>query len=138
MIKTKSGLEINIRQETPEDYREVHELVDTSFATNQGDKGDTSDYLEAVRKKDTFIPELSFVATLIDGKIVGQITLYHTDIITETNHAVGVVAHFRASRIFQPGDRTGNDRPCPGKGNGNGLCRRVSTGKSKILQKIRI
>lgn len=45
-----------IRQEGPRDYDEVYELVKKSFATstNEGEW----DYLNEVRKKDTFIPEL--------------------------------------------------------------------------------
>lgn len=70
---------MNIRQETPADYAEVYELVKTSFATstNEGEW----DYLNEVRKKHTFIPQLSLVAEQ-DGKIVGQIVLYKTDITT--------------------------------------------------------
>ncbi len=70
---------MKIRQETPADYGEVYELVKTSFATstNEGEW----DYLNEVRKKDTFIPELSLVAEE-DGRIVGQIVLYKTDITT--------------------------------------------------------
>jgi len=96
MIKTKSGLEISIRQETPDDYPEVNALVDTAFtfyrATyNVPGEDDTADYLIAVRQKDTYIPELAFVAVLPDGKIAGQITLYHTDIITATNRITQLV-----------------------------------------------
>lgn len=70
---------MNIRQETPADYGEVYELVKAAFATstNEGEW----DYLNEVRKKDTFIRELSLVAEE-DGRIVGQIVLYKTDIIT--------------------------------------------------------
>jgi len=66
-----------IRQETPSDYAEVYRLVKLSFATNADDDGIVPDYLNALRKKDTFIPELSLVAE-IDGKLVGQIVLYKT------------------------------------------------------------
>ena len=67
-----------IRQETPADYSEVYELVKASFATstNEGEW----DYLSEVRKKDTFIPELSLVAENNDGKLVGQIVLYKMEI----------------------------------------------------------
>ncbi len=63
-----------IRQEQPDDYDEVYELVKMSFATstNEGEW----DYLNEVRKKDTFIPELSLVAENDDGQLVGQIVLY--------------------------------------------------------------
>ena len=71
---------VTIRRETPADYDEVYELVKAAFATstNEGEW----DYLNEVRKKYTFIPELSLVAEDESGKIVGQIVLYKTDITT--------------------------------------------------------
>ena len=71
-----------IRQEQPSDYEEVYELVKMSFATNADDDGTTHDYLDELRKKDAFIPELSLVAEHDDGTIVGQIVLYETSIAT--------------------------------------------------------
>jgi predicted N-acetyltransferase YhbS len=71
-----------IRQETPSDYNEVNELVKISFATNSDDDGKTPDYLNELRKKDVFIPELSLVAENEYGKIIGQIVLYKTIITT--------------------------------------------------------
>lgn len=67
-----------IRQEQPGDYDEVYALVKSSFATstNEGEW----DYLNEVRKKDTFIPELSLVAENEHGRLVGQIVLYKTTI----------------------------------------------------------
>lgn len=38
------------------------------------------------RKKNTFIPELSLVAVLEDGKIVGEVALHETDIVTENGN----------------------------------------------------
>ncbi len=69
-----------IRQEQPSDYDEVYELVKKAFATstNEGEW----DYLNEVRKKGTFIPELSLVAENDDGQLVGQIVLYKTEITT--------------------------------------------------------
>lgn len=74
------AMPVAIRQETPADYDEVYELVKAAFttSTNEGEW----DYLNEVRKKDTFIPELSLVAEDESGKIVGQIVLYKTDITT--------------------------------------------------------
>lgn len=71
---------MKIRQETPADYAEVYELVKAAFATstNEGEW----DYLNEVRKKETFIPELSLVAEDEDGTLVGQIVLYKTNIMT--------------------------------------------------------
>ena len=67
-----------IRQEKPSDYDEVYQLVKTSFATNPDDDGTTHDYLNELRKKDTFVPELSLVAEHDDGTIIGQVVLYKT------------------------------------------------------------
>ena len=71
-------LTIKIRQETNVDYDEVYELVKVSFATEN--HTEEPDYLNDVRTRETFIPELSLVAQLDDGKIVGQVTLYETNI----------------------------------------------------------
>lgn len=73
-----------IRQETPTDYDEVYNLVKISFATSSHADGTEPDYLNAIREKDTFIPELSLVAQEDDGKLIGQIVLYKTIISTET------------------------------------------------------
>ncbi len=72
-----------IRPEQPADYDEVYELVKKSFATstNEGEW----DYLNEVRKKDTFIPELSLLTENDDGKLIGQIVLYKTNITSSDN-----------------------------------------------------
>ena len=38
------------------------------------------------RRKDTYIPELSFVAVLENGKIVGEVAIHETDIITDNGN----------------------------------------------------
>ena len=70
-----------IRQERPADHNEVYQLVKSSFESNEATDGTVPDYLNELRTKDVFIPELSLVAEK-GGQIVGQITLYKTDIIT--------------------------------------------------------
>ena len=72
---------MTIRQENPSDYDEVYELLKISFAASSND-GEW-DYLNEVRKKDTFIPELSLVTENDDGKIIGQIVLYKMIINTQ-------------------------------------------------------
>ncbi len=67
-----------IRQEQPSDYDKVYELVKKSFATSTND-GEW-DYLNEVRKNDTFLPELSLVTENDDGRLIGQIVLYKTNI----------------------------------------------------------
>ena len=73
-----------IRVERPADYAEVYRLVKTSFATvyPDGVEPDEQDYLEELRGKNAFIPELSLVAEQDDGTLVGQIVLYKTAITT--------------------------------------------------------
>ena len=73
---------MKIRRECPSDYSGVYELVKASFATSSHSDGTEADYLNEVRKKDTFIPELSFVAENENGNLIGQIVLYKTNIIT--------------------------------------------------------
>ena len=79
---------MKIRQEKPSDYNEVYELVKISFATNSDDDRTTSDYLNEIRKKDTFIPELSLVAEGDSGKIIGQIVLCEMRINTKNEEIV--------------------------------------------------
>lgn len=74
---------VTIRQETSSDYDEVYELVKQSFATASHADGTEADYWQALRTKEAFIPELSFVAETGDGEIVGQVVLYKTDIQTQ-------------------------------------------------------
>ncbi|MCL2866391.1 MAG: N-acetyltransferase [Clostridia bacterium] len=71
-----------IRQERPSDYPEINELVKKSFATNADDDGTTHEYLNALRGKDVFIPQLSLVAEAADGMLIGQIVLYKTTVTT--------------------------------------------------------
>ena len=61
-----------IRQETPKDYKEVYELVKEAFASAEHADGNEQDLVEALRKGDAFVPELSLVAE-IDGKLAGHI-----------------------------------------------------------------
>lgn len=71
-----------IRQELSSDYNEVGRLVEAAFAVASHSDGTEAAY--QVRTKDTFVPDLSFVAES-DGKIVGQIVLYETLIITQSH-----------------------------------------------------
>ena len=47
-------------------------------------------YIEE-RKKDTFIPELSLVAVLENGTIVGEVALHETDIVTDNENITQLV-----------------------------------------------
>jgi len=74
-----------IRQEKPADYEQVYQLVKTSFSTvnTDGEEPDEQDYLNELRGKDVFIPELSLVAEQDDDRIIGQVVLYKTVITTQ-------------------------------------------------------
>ena len=76
-------MKFTIRQETPEDYDEIYELVQKSFACASHSDGTEADYLNALRSIDTFIPDLSFAAEDETGRIIGQIVLYRTIIAAE-------------------------------------------------------
>lgn len=69
---------MKIRQEEVEDYEDVYELVKKSFATSAHADGTEPDYLNEIRKKDSYIPELSLVMENDDGKLIGQVVLYKT------------------------------------------------------------
>ena len=73
---------MKIRQEHPDDYAEVYELVKISFDSSPVSDGTVPDYLNDLRTKNTFIPELSLVTENDEGKLVGQIVLYKTIIFT--------------------------------------------------------
>ena len=61
-----------IRQETREDYPEVYTLIRQAFASAEHADGNEQDLVEALRKSDAFLPELSLVAEE-DGKLAGHI-----------------------------------------------------------------
>ena len=61
-----------IRKEEVKDYEDVYSVVKLAFESAEHADGDEQELVNAVRKEDAFIPELSLVAE-IDGKIVGHI-----------------------------------------------------------------
>lgn len=61
-----------IRQETAEDHREVYRLIKEAFASAEHADGNEQDLVDALRKGEAFVPELSLVA-VSDEKIVGHI-----------------------------------------------------------------
>lgn len=72
--------------ETKEDYKNVYTLVKKAFATTTFSDGSEPDYLNELREKDNFIPELSLVAETIDKEIIGQITLTKTSIVSNNKN----------------------------------------------------
>ena len=63
---------LEIRKETKRDYEEVYNVIKIAFESAEHADGNEPDLVNALRKSDSYIPELSLVAE-IDGKIVGHI-----------------------------------------------------------------
>jgi predicted N-acetyltransferase YhbS len=82
-------LNVKIRQEQPDDYDVVYQLVKEAFLTEN--HTEEPDYLNALRTKSEFIPELSLVAETQDSTIVGQIVLYQTTINYNNSQDVQLV-----------------------------------------------
>lgn len=61
-----------IRQETSQDYNEVYDAIKEAFKEADHRDGTEQDLVAALRKGESFIPELSLVAEA-DGKIAGHI-----------------------------------------------------------------
>lgn len=68
----KEETRITVRQETPEDYEEVYELIREAFAEAEHADGNEQDLVTALRNGSAFIPELSLVAER-NGKPAGHI-----------------------------------------------------------------
>lgn len=83
MVIDKS--KIIIRPEKPSEYEEVNKLIYDAFSEQHGvetGKFMMEHFIEE-RQKETFIPELSLVALLENGTIVGEVAIHETDIATE-------------------------------------------------------
>lgn len=63
---------MEIRQETPQDYGAVYEVVKRAFSSARHSDGTEQDLVTALRRSESFIPELSLVAVQ-DGRVVGHI-----------------------------------------------------------------
>lgn len=63
---------MKIRQEIPNDYRAVYQLVQSAFETADFADGNEQEIIEKLRASEAFIPELSLVAEIKD-EIVGHI-----------------------------------------------------------------
>ena len=61
-----------IRQEKSKEFHLIHSLIKAAFDSAEHVDGNEQDLVDALRKGDSYIPELSLVAE-IDGKIVGLI-----------------------------------------------------------------
>lgn len=82
---------IKIRQETPEDYVKVYNLVKAAFEHAEHTDGDEQNLVGRLRQSDAFIPELSLVAE-IAGEIVGHIMFTKLKVGETTQLALAPVA----------------------------------------------
>ena len=84
MVIDKS--KVIIRPENPSEYEEVNKLIYKAFAEQHGTETGKfmMEHFIEERQRETFIPELSLVAVLENGKIVGEVAIHETDITTES------------------------------------------------------
>lgn len=81
----------DIRREQVGDFDAVRRVVRKAFASAAYADGDEAEYLDALRRKPCFIPELSLVAVCGDGGIVGQVALCATRIVTQGGEVPSLV-----------------------------------------------
>lgn len=67
-------MDIQIRKETPEDYDQVHTIIQAAFKHEPHSDHTEHLLVDRLRKSGAFIPELSLVAEC-NGKVVGHILL---------------------------------------------------------------
>lgn len=79
-----------LRQEVPEDYRAVEEVVREAFWNHHSPGCDEHYLLHHLRTDEAFIPALSYVAEL-EGKIVGQICYTHGHIESDFGDQIPVL-----------------------------------------------
>ena len=84
---------IIIRPEKLFEYEKVDKLIYKAFAEQHSIETGKfmMEHFREERKKDTFIPELSLVAVLENGTIVGEVALHETDIVTENGNITQLV-----------------------------------------------
>ena len=91
---------ITIRQETPADHAEIYSLIQTAFASAEHRDGNEQDLVNALRKSEAFIPELSLVAQL-DGRIAGHILFTKARIVNTTQLALAPLSVLPAAVTFR-------------------------------------
>lgn len=79
---------ITVRQETPADFADIYNLVQTSFATAEEKDGTEQDLVVNLRKGEAYIPELALVAVDESETIVGYILF--TSIIIGKSRSVAL------------------------------------------------
>ncbi len=82
-----------IRSEKPSEYETVNKVILDAFTAQHGieiGRFMMEHFIEE-RKREIFIPELSLVAVLENGLIVGEVALHETDIITDNGRITQLV-----------------------------------------------
>ncbi len=80
-----------IRQETQGDHQEVHRLIKKAFKSTRYSDGMEQDIVEALRKGETFVPELSLVAE-VNAQVVGYILFTNVKIGDSTQLTLAPLA----------------------------------------------
>jgi putative acetyltransferase len=70
-----------IRPEQPTDFNTIYDLVKLAFATAPQKDGDEQDYVNKLRLKDSYLPQLALVAEQ-QGELIGHIMLTKTYVNT--------------------------------------------------------
>jgi len=78
------GNTIIIRQEKPEEFSQIYDLVKIAFQTARVSNGKEQDFVNQLRSGGNYIPELALVAE-DNSKFVGHIMLTKTCIINDGN-----------------------------------------------------
>ena len=72
-----------IRPEQPADFDAIYDLVELAFASAPEKDGDEQDYVNKLRLKDSYLPQLALVAER-QGKLIGHIMLTKTYVNTSS------------------------------------------------------
>ncbi len=92
---------MRIRKEETKDYEIVYSVIKSAFASAQHADGNEQDLVNALRKSEAYIPELSLVAET-DGKIVGHIMFteaYVKDIVVLALAPLSVIPEYQRKGI---------------------------------------
>lgn len=80
-----------IRPESPEDYLQIHELIDTAFKTANISNGDEADYADTLRDESVYINQLALVAETDEKKLIGHVMITKIHIETKADGNVPVL-----------------------------------------------